>query len=236
MIIINYIFNIIWKFQNFIVKIQNRIGKSKIFNIIKKISFSILIINIFLIAWDINHIIFYIAVIYMCVAIIYIDEFIRKAYKILTSLRSFLYFGIFTNFLISIIIASLIMNSTNNYNYLLTIFLIIFTIIWILISMLANTNVSTTANVIIAAFATILSFCKSYILDILLQWYLQSTNTNINSITIQELYSINYGIDNVLGKTYDNIIFPIIVINGISTCIAIIHSYWIKKYNNGNEI
>ncbi|WP_418517368.1 hypothetical protein [Pseudoruminococcus massiliensis] len=102
--------------------------------------------------------------------------------------------------------------------------------------MLANTNVSTTANGIIAAFATILSFCKSYILDILLQWYLQSTNTNINSITIQELYSINYGIDNVLGKTYDNIIFPIIVINGISTCIAIIHSYWIKKYNNGNEI
>lgn len=236
MIIINYIFNIIWKFQNFILKIKNCIGKNKIFNIIKKFSFSILIINIFLITLDINHIIVYIVVMYICAAIIYIEVFIRKAYKILTSLRSFLYFGIFTNFLISIIIASLIMSSTNNYNYLLAIFLIIFTIIWILISMLANTNVSTTANGIIAAFATILSFCKGYILDILLNWYLQSTNTNINSISIQELYKINYDIDNTLGKTYDNIIFPIIVINGISTCIAIIHSYWIKKYNNGNEI
>ena len=210
------------------MEIQNCIGKNKIFNIIKKISFSILIINIFLITLDINHIIVYIVVMYICAAIIYIEVFIRKAYKILTSLRSFLYFGIFTNFLISIIIASLIMSSTNNYNYLLAIFLII--------CMLANTNVSTTANGIIAAFATILSFCKGYILDILLNWYLQSTNTNINSISIQELYKINYDIDNTLGKTYDNIIFPIIVINGISTCIAIIHSYWIKKYNNGNEI
>ena len=36
MIIINYIFNIIWKFQNFILKIKNCIGKNKIFNIIKK--------------------------------------------------------------------------------------------------------------------------------------------------------------------------------------------------------
>ena len=236
MIIVNHLFNLIWKFQNFIVRIKNHIGENKIFNITKKVTVSMLLISIFLMMLDINHTMIYIMIIYLCLLIIYIEEFIQKTYKILTSLRSFLCFGIFTNFLISIIIAGFITNSTNDCNCFFVIYLITSAIIWMLISMLANTNVSTTANGIIAASATIISFCKSYILDILINWYLQSTHANINNMTIEEVYAINYAVDNSLGKIYDNIIFPIIVINGFSTCIAIIHSYWIKKYNNSNEI
>lgn len=42
--------------------------------------------------------------------------------------------------------------------------------------------------------------------------------------------------ERTLSNSIDNVLYPLLVINGIAILVSLLHSYWIEKYNDNKQI
>ena len=100
---------------------------------------------------------------------------------------------------------------------------------------MANTDVAIIVNTIIEFILTLFTITRDIVIDLLDFIYnellkhdlIKEANIYLNNLNINE-YEFKISMDMVL--------FPLLLINGIGLLVAVLHSYWIKKYNKGSEL
>ena len=152
-------------------------------------------------------------------------------FKMLTSLSRFILYG----FILSIILFLLIRNISIEYIPESFDQLIIggcFCLVWCGLSIIANSTVSITANSIISGFLAIIILIINTIITMIPTEYppLPNYSTFVFGIratyTFQQKCQIDFNLSTV----------PILLITGTAAILAAVKSYWVKKYNGGQEI
>lgn len=236
--LVNKFFNAIWDLQCKIIKL------SKSFNDFVKIIYKPLIKFCTTVGGIIALIIFFLIYInYTEILQIFLFAFIILVIVLLivpvinvflncyTSLRNF--------FLVSVV-----------FNLILFYILYIKSFLWaglvcaflfVMISIVANTDVATTANTIIEILLALATTIKGVIIN----WLYNFFNTDILGQIDKELISLEsieqaaeyYSIyERNISNSIDSILYPLLVINGLAILATFLHSYWIKKYNDGKQI
>lgn len=153
----------------------------------------------------------------------FIFPLIKALLNCLTSIRYFTVVSIALNILTSVFIFS--------DNIILALFL--FLLVYTFLSILANTDVAITVNTIIEFILTLFTLARDIIIDLIDLFYnelvkqglIDEANIYINTLNVNEFKIC-----------LDMVLLPLLLINGIALLFAVIHSYWIKKYNDGLEI
>ena len=109
---------------------------------------------------------------------------------------------------------------------------ICFFLVWCGLSVTANSTVSITANSIISGILAIFILIINTLILMIPAVYpsLPDYTTYVMGIkvtyTFQQKYQIDFNLSTI----------PILLITGASAIMATVKSYWVKKYNNGEEI
>lgn len=116
---------------------------------------------------------------------------------------------------------------------------LIFSIIFWFICILSNSKVATTANTIVEIVLAFVNAFKEHLLNKFYDYFYNEINTNAESIATNDMTAINenYNLwEREITNYISNILFPLLIINGIALLLCVFHSYWIEKYNSGDEI
>ena len=154
---------------------------------------------------------------------------------IVEDIISLMLFFILYGFILSIILFLLIRNISIEYIPESFDQLIIggcFCLVWCGLSIIANSTVSITANSIISGFLAIIILIINTIITMIPTEYppLPNYSTFVFGIratyTFQQKCQIDFNLSTV----------PILLITGTAAILAAVKSYWVKKYNGGQEI
>ena len=167
------------------------------------------------------------------VMMIYLFSGLSIINNTLTSLRKFLLYGIILVFLLSpllsfMLIYLLSLSSVNNSNIQLFVFITVPVGIWFFLSLIANNKVSKLVNLILATLLGIIVYVKDIVFNIL------PDNLFLSYKIAPEI--LGYSNKQVLEIFSDIILTPFLITNILTTLLCEIKSYWIEKYNNGEDI
>lgn len=138
-------------------------------------------------------------------------------------------------FIISVILNGILSLALYSYYPTPVISITVFSLIYFIMCLLSNSKVANTSNTIIEIFLGLVSLTKEYMIRLI---YSLITSTKGGSAYVKNdvfTSELNFHITN-LSNRIDNILYPILIINGIALFLCIIHSYWICKYNDNEEI
>lgn len=167
------------------------------------------------------------------VMMIYLFSGLSIINNTLTSLRKFLLYGIILVLLLSpllsfMLIYLLSLSSVNNSNIQLFVFITVPVGIWFFLSLIANNKVSKLVNLILATLLGIIVYLKDIAFGIL------PDNLFLSYQIAPEI--LGYSNKQVLEIFSDIILTPFLITNILTTLLCEIKSYWIEKYNNGEDI
>lgn len=148
-----------------------------------------------------------------------------------TSIRCYFLVSIILNMILSNFIAKGLISNSSNVNFFS---ILIFTLIFCTISLFSNSNVGITSNTIIEILLGMVALTKTFISYLFEKQIFSKLPATIDEVV--QVKSAFLQIENSLLIQIDYILFPLLIINGLALLICTVHSYWIKKYNDGQEI
>lgn len=111
-------------------------------------------------------------------------------------------------------------------------FVAILLLIWLFISTIANVKVSITVNCIIAGILAIIMVILETLVLFLPQDF---ALPNMSSKYIAKVVTEGYSVVQLLQIVIKLAFLPLIITSGLGVILAQIKSYWIEKYNDGND-
>ncbi|MGN1154253.1 MAG: hypothetical protein ACI4S3_09505 [Candidatus Gastranaerophilaceae bacterium] len=154
-----------------------------------------------------------------------------------TSLRSFMLFGIVGSLFILCNFTSIIMYKSSITQYVIIVLMLI--IIWTILSFLANNKVAKLANIIFASFNAIIIYINdklfNLIPDKIIDIYIMNKFDN-GSKYLMVLDNYGISVKSIINLLIALIFVPILITNVIATLACEIKKYWINKYNEGKDI
>ena len=243
LLVFDCMFDFIWKIQKCIMKFKITVEKmedtwlykaiEKFFSVTYLISFALTVFSLFFIK---NQILLNISIIVFLVSLFittYLKDTLKAFLSPFTSIRYFFLISVAFNLLLF----SILLERSSIMATILSIF------IFLAISLISNTEISITANTIIEITLAVLVATKDYLSTLFPHFCRNLIDKCINNATMDiatsDIAEATEYINHIKEETLiqiDNILFPLLLINGFALLLCAIHSYWIKKYNYDKQI
>ncbi len=118
--------------------------------------------------------------------------------------------------------------------------ILVFAVLFFVASLIANTKIATTANTIIEVLLALASVIKGAIINEIYKFYNKQLGILSKEMLTQQILAQKneyYSeFERTLSNSIDNVLYPLLVINGIAILVSLLHSYWIEKYNDNKQI
>lgn len=118
--------------------------------------------------------------------------------------------------------------------------ILVFAVLFFVASLIANTKIATTANTIIEVLLALASVIKGAIINEIYKFYNKQLGILSKEMLTQQILAPKneyYSeFERTLSNSIDNVLYPLLVINGIAILVSLLHSYWIEKYNDNKQI